>query len=280
MGDLTVARLDEHRFWLTGSYYLQEWHPRWFRTHLPAHGVQIRNITEDRMGFSVSGPSSRQILERLVGDDVSNDAFGFLTVRPMRVGTSDAIVGRISLTGELGYEIAVPTDQHRTLWRELRDAGDELGLRPIGDRAIDSLRLEKGYGIWSAEFRQDYTPGMSGLDRFVAFDKGDFIGADAARADREMGAGRLLVLLELDADDADAAADDGIWIGDRRVGEVTSGAYGHHVRKSLALAYLDRDVVRDAPEVTVFVVGDPRTARILLEPPYDPKGAKLRDLNA
>jgi len=278
MGDLTVARLGDDRFWLTGSYYLQDWHLRWFRAHLPSSGVTVTNVTDGWMGFSVSGPASRGILAELAHDDVSNDAFGFLRIREMDVGSARAIVGRISLTGELGYEIVVPANRHRTLMRELREAGVDRGLRLIGDRAIDSLRLEKGYGIWSAEYRQDYTPAMAGLDRFVAFDKGDFVGADAVRSARDEGPSQRLVLLEVDATDADASADEGIWIGDRRVGFVTSGAYGHHVGASLALAYVDRDVAGSAPELTVFVVGDARTARILPEIPYDPKGTRLRDL--
>ena len=209
---------------------------------------------------------------------MSNEAFGFLTVRQMDVGTARAVVGRISLTGELGYEIVVPTNRHRALLDQLLDAGSSSGLRLIGDRAVDSLRLEKGYGIWSAEFRQDYTPGMSGLDRFVDFEKDGFVGAEAVRREREEGAPQILILMEVDASDADAAQDDGIWIGERRVGMVTSGAFGHHVGKSLALGYVDRDVEESRPELTVFVVGEPRTARILPEPPYDPKGEKLRDL--
>src|SRR3990170_8299342 len=258
LADLTVSRLDEDRFWLTGSYYLQDWHLRWFRQHLPERGVELRNVTEDRMGFSVSGPTSRAILERLVRDDVSNAAFPFLGVRRMDVGTTQAVVGRISLTGELGYEIVVPTDRHLTLLHELREAGADHGLRLIGDRAIDSLRLEKGYGIWSAEFRQDATPGMSGLDRFVAFDKAGFIGRTAALREREEGPRRRLVLLEIDAADADASKDEGVWLGERKVGLVTSGAFGHHVRKSLALAYVDVDVIGTAPELTVYVVGEER----------------------
>jgi len=278
MGDLTVARLDEDRFWLTGSYYLQDWHQRWFRRHLPEGGVELRNITDGWMGFSVSGPASRGILGALAVEDVSNDAFPFLTVRRMDVGTAQAVVGRISLTGELGYEIAVPVVRHRTLWFELREAGREHGLRPIGDRALDSLRLERGYGIWSTEFRQDVTPGMCGLDRFIAFDKGAFIGREAALRERETGVDRRLALLEIDAADADASMDDGIWLAGRRVGLVTSGAYGHHVGKSLALAYLDIDVIDAAPELSVFVVGEERVGRILREPPYDPSGARLRDV--
>jgi dimethylglycine dehydrogenase len=278
MGDLTVARFDDDRFWLTGSYHLQDWHTRWFHRQLPESGVDLMNVTDRWMGFSISGPAARDLLGAFVGEDVSNDAFPFLTVRRMEVGDVRVIVGRISLTGELGYELVVPVDEHLALWRRLRDEGASLGLRPIGDRAVDSLRLEKGYGIWSAEFRQDVTPGMSGLDRFVAFDKGEFVGAEPARRERVEGAAQRLVLLDVDAADADAAQDDGVWIGDRRVGEVTSGAYGHHVGKSLALAYVDRDVDAAGTELTVFVVGEPREATILPEPPYDPKGARLRDL--
>jgi dimethylglycine dehydrogenase len=276
MGDLSVTRLDEDRFWLTGSYYLQTWHQRWFRQQLPGSGVAVRNITDDWMGFSLSGPTSRAILARLAHDDVSNEAFPFLAVRTLDVGTARAVVGRISLTGELGYEIVVPTHQHRSLLQQLQDAGSESGLRLIGDRAIDSLRLEKAYGIWNAEFTQAFTPGMSGLDRFVAFDKGDFIGRDAALREREQGASQRLVLLEVDAGDADASADDAIWIGGRRVGFVTSGAYGHHVRKSLALAYVDRDVIESGADLELFVVGEARTARILPEIPYDPTSSRLQ----
>jgi len=278
MGDLTVARLAEDRFWLTGSYYLQAWHERWFRAHLPARGVELENVTGEWMGFSVSGPASRRILERLVDADVSNAAFPFLAVRTMEVvaGAAEAVVGRLSLTGELGYEIVVPTRQHRALWQRLREAGAADGLRPIGDRAIDSLRLEKGYGIWNAEFTQDRTPGMSGLDRYVAFDKGDFIGREAALREREAGAARRLALLDVDATDADASRHDGIWLADRQVGTVTSGAYGHRVGKSLALAYLDREIIAMDAELALFVLGEARTARILSEPPYDPTGERLR----
>jgi dimethylglycine dehydrogenase len=277
MGDLTVTRLAEERFWLTGSYYLQDWHLRWFRSRLPERGVTVRNLTEDLMGFSISGPSARAILAALSTDDVSGSAFPFLTARTMHVGSSEAIVGRISLTGELGYEVVVPTDRHRTLYEELRDAGRSHGLRLIGDRALDCLRLEKGYGIWSAEFRQDVTPGMSGLDRYVAFDKGDFIGREAALLERERGAARRLVLLQVDATDADASKDDGIWLDGRLVGSVTSGAYGHHVEASLALAYVDREVFEARPDLSVDIVGEPRGARILPELPYDPMGLRMRD---
>ena len=277
MGDLTVACLEEERYWLTASYYLQDWHMRWFLANLgDRDDATTRNVTDEWMGFSISGPASRAILREMSSEDVSSDAFPFLGVRAVDVGTASAIVNRISLTGELGYEILVPTVRHRALFHELREAGAEHGLRAIGDRAIDSLRLEKGYGIWSAEYRQECTPGESGLDRWVAFDKGEFVGREAALREREAGPSRRLVLLEVDAGDADATTDEGIWIGDRRAGYVTSGAFGHFVQKSLALGYVDLDVADERPDLSVYVVGDPRPARILPEPPYDPMGERLR----
>jgi len=261
---------------LTGSYYLQPWHMRWFHQHAPGGNVRIENITEDRMGFSVSGPAAREVVAKLTREDLSTESFPFLGVREIEVGSTRAMVGRISLTGEVGYEIVVHRDAHRTLWSELQDAGAGVGLRPIGDRAVDSLRLEKGYGIWSAEFRQENTPREAGLERFVAFDKGDFIGREAALRDRDSRAARRLVLLALEADKADAAQDDGVWAGDRLAGLVTSGAYGHHVGMSLALASVDADVLEAGDDLTVYVVGLARAARVLPEIPYDPAGAKLR----
>jgi dimethylglycine dehydrogenase len=284
MGDLTVSRLADDRFWITGSYYLQEWHQRWFADQLPADGsVHITNLCDDWCGFSLSGPASREILQKLVDIDLSHEAVPFLSVREAQVTgvATPAVIGRISLTGELGYEITVPAEGQRALLAALREVGEPAGMRLIGDRAIDSLRLEKGYGIWSTEFTQAYTPAMSGLDRFVDFTKADFVGRDAVLSAREESPERKLVLLDIDATDADAAGDEGVWLDGTLVGFTTSGAYGHHTNKSLALAYIDTPLAADAelgkaPELVVDIVGEPKTARILAEPPYDPTGSRLR----
>ncbi|MFL6071067.1 MAG: FAD-dependent oxidoreductase [Actinomycetes bacterium] len=282
MGDLTVSRLSAERFWITGSYYLQEWHQRWFNDHLPEDGsVSVSNLCDAWCGFSLSGPASRDILQKLVDIDLGHESVPFLSIREAEVAGIGAVVGRISLTGELGYEITVPAEQQRDLLQGLRSVGEPLGMRVIGDRAIDSLRLEKGYGIWSAEFTQAYTPAMSGLDRFVDYSKTDFIGRDAVVMAREHAPERRLVLLDITATDADAAGDEGVWLDGRLVGFTTSGAYGHHVGKSLALAYVDTALVDNAaagrpPALAVDIVGEPRPAKILLQPPYDPGGAKLR----
>jgi dimethylglycine dehydrogenase len=276
MGDLTVSRLAADRFWLVGSYYLQEWHLRWFRDHLPPRGVTLENLSESWLGFSLSGPRSRELLARLAHEDVSNEALPFLGFRRMDVDVTQAVVARLSLTGELGYEITVPALQQRALWHALVREGAPLGLRHIGMRAQDSLRLEKGYGVWSLEFASSYTPAQAGLDRFVDYSKPAFVGRDAALRERDAGPHQRLALLSIEATDADATGFEPVWVGERRVGFVTSGAYGHHVRQSLALAYVDRDLV-DAPvPLEVHVLGVRRPARLLAEPPYDPRGLRPR----
>jgi dimethylglycine dehydrogenase len=295
MGDLTVSRFASDRFWLIGSYYLQEWHGRWFRDLLPPQGVSFRNLSDSWTGFALSGPRAREIVQPLVAHDLSNAAFPFMSCGELEVvrdtgrGASlRAVVARLSLTGELGYELYVPASSQPDLLDALMSTGRELGLRHVGNRALDSLRLEKSYGIWSTEFTQSATPGMCGLDRHVAFDKGDFIGREGALRERENPSARVLVTLAIDATDADASGFEPVKLDGRLVGYTTSGAYGHHVDQSLALAYVDREVaeaLRSAQVtsgtgatagLTVDVIGETRAARILREAVWDPKGVRIR----
>ncbi|MGI9196963.1 MAG: GcvT family protein, partial [Candidatus Nanopelagicales bacterium] len=251
MGDLSVTRIADDRFWVIGSYYLQEWHMRWFDEHL-VDGVNVENLSGQWLGFALSGPRSREVAEALIGESL--EGFRFMDARFF----GDTLVARMSLAGELGYELTVPADQQAALWRRLAD----LGVTPVGDRAIDSLRSEKGFGIWSTEFTQAYTPGETGLDRFIDWEK-DFIGKEAALAEHERGASRRLVTLDLGDSDADAVGDEPVWVGDRVVGVTTSGAYGHHVGSSLALALVDADVVASGGPVEVSVIGERRPATVL-----------------
>ena len=273
-GDLTVMQLEDGDYWIVGSYYLQAWHWRWFQEHLPASGVVLENVSDVWTGFSLSGPRSRDILASLTGTDVSNAALPFMAATHMEVGATNAIVARLSLTGELGYEITVPAAEQRALWHALAEAGAPHGMCQLGGRALECLRIEKGYGIWSMEFTQAYTPSMCGLDRYIDRDKGDFIGRAALLAAPPPA--QRLAMIEIDAVDADARGFEPIWVAEKIVGYVTSGAYGHHVGKSLALAYLDVAVIDAASSLTVHVVGERRTARLLGQPPYDPSGSRLR----
>ena len=276
-GDLTLLNWGDGSWWLMGSYFLRQWHMRWFENHLPDAGVSIRDISDSITGVSITGPESRTLLARVTREDVSNEAFPFLACRTLDVGVTSARVNRMSVAGELGYEINVSSGEHRALYRTLLDAGEGLNVRDTGYNALLSLRMEKAFGIWSKEYTSAYTPGMSGLDRFIAFGKKSFVGRDAAVREREEAPpARRLALLEIDATDADASGFEPVWRGERRIGFVTSGAYGHCVEKSLALAYLDRDVYEDRAECEVHIVGTRRKAQVLTEPAFDPDGARMR----
>ena len=276
MGDLTLMRPAADRFIIFGSGYLQDWHMRWFTDHLPDSGVALRNVTEELVGFAIAGPNSRALLEQLSTAEIPNEAFRFMSVREMDVGFAPAIVGRLSVTGELGYEIYVPAQYQLGLYDRLLDAGEALGLRQFGTHALNSLRLEKSFGIWSREFSRDYTPAMSGLSRFVAYGKPEFIGRDAALRDHQAVPVQRLVTLEIDADDSDVWGYEPIWQGDILAGFVTSGGYGHCAEKSLAMGYVKTALLGDGAAFEVHVLGDRRGASLLPAPAIDPAGERMR----
>lgn len=276
MGDLTTMRLGETSFRITGSGYLQTWHMRWFTEHLAQQGVEIRNVTDEQGGIALIGPRSRELLARLTNVDVSGSALPFMTVRRMDLGFAPAWVARLSVTGELGYEINVPTLHLPALLDAALAAADGLGARHIGMYALNSLRLEKGFGIWSREFSRDYTARESGLHRYIDFDKREFIGRDAALRDRDGVPARRLVTLAVNSSDADAVGYEPIWKGSELVGFVTSGGYGHCAGMSLAMGYVQTAIADGESGLSVTVLGERRDCRILAQAAIDPTGARMR----
>ncbi len=275
-GDLTVFNWGDGTWWIMGSYYLRQWHMRWFHDHRQ-EGVTIRDISDATVGFSITGPKARAVLERVTQEDVSNGNFPFLACRTMDVGLIRARVGRLSVGGELGYEINCSAAEHVLLRRVLLEAGADLGIREYGFNALLSLRLEKSFGIWSAEFRQEYTPRMTGMDRWIDWQKEDFIGRAAAMTERDKGEPtHQLTTLEVDAVDADASGYEPIWHDGRRVGFVTSGGYGHSLGKSLAMAMIEPGLAAPGSELTTHIVGIERPARVIANSPYDPQGKAMR----
>jgi dimethylglycine dehydrogenase len=274
-GDLTLFNWGDGRWWIMGSYYLRQWHMRWFEQHLRP-GVEVRDISDTVVGFALAGPRSREVLQRLTHEDVSHGALGFMACRPLDVGLVRARVGRLSVVGELGYEINCQAGEHANLRRALLEAGRDLGIAEFGFAAMNSLRLEKSFGIWSREFTQDYRPGETGMDRFVAFDKGEFQGRAAALAERQAGSPRALVTLKIDATDADASGYEPLWQGETLVGFVTSGGYGHTVGKSLAMGLVRRELAAPGTELRTHIVGVERAAKVLAPSPHDPAGRRIR----
>jgi len=263
-----------------GSYYLREWHMRWFHDHIDTArdgDVQVRDISDTTVGFSIAGPKSRELLSRLTHADVSNQGLPFMGCAAFDVGLVRAKVARLSVTGELGFEINCHASEHIVLREMLLEAGADLGVREYGYYAMNSLRLEKSFGIWSAEFMQSYTPAMTGMDRWIDFAKKDFIGREAAAAAKQSGAPALcLVTLEVDADDAEASGYEPVWKDSKRIGYVTSGGYGHVIDKSLAMALVEPAFSAPGTELNCHIVGQERPVRVIAPSPFDPTGKRMR----
>jgi dimethylglycine dehydrogenase len=216
------------------------------------------------------------VLASLTHQDVSDAALPLMGCATLDVGLARAKVGRMSVCGEQGFEINCSSAENVTLYRTLKAAGAEFGAVDFGFNAMLSLRIEKSFGIWSREFTQGYTAGETGMDRWIAWDKSDFTGKQAALAEREQGATRQLVTLEVDSPEADATGYEPVWADGRRVGFITSGAYGHCTAKSLAMALVEPDKAAPGTDLTTHIVGVERAARVIAPSPWDPKGTRMR----
>jgi len=273
IGDFTVTCLSDTEFRLTASYGAQGFHMRWFERH-GEDGVRVENISDSLTGFQIAGPLARDLLSRVTRADVSHDALKFLDARNMSIGMVEALVQRVSYTGDLGYEIYVDAMQSRALWDVLWAAGQDLGLRPFGMRAMMSLRLDRFFGSWLNEFGPDYTCAETGLDRFMRPEKPvDFIGKTKVTSEVPT---RRLCAFEVDADDADVVAYEPIWLDGEVVGFCTSGGYSHYAQKSVALGFLPVDRIQDDQQVQIEILGQMRAARMITTPLFDPEMTRMR----
>lgn len=296
IGDFTVGcltdALGDERFMIFGSGAAQQYYERWFREQLrvasPAGGdVSLRVCGNELTGLSIAGPNARVVLDELTDFDVSNDEFGFLDFRQTWVGSVPCMVGRVTFTGDLGYEIWCAASFQQQLFDTLSEAGRPHRMRLFGLRALDSMRLDKGWGSWGTEYRPIYDPyeaNMGWMVRLGDESKSDFVGRNAAEAAKQAGPKRKLVLFEMDAGTGDEAADcignEPIWYngpdGNAVVGWVTSGGYAHHSEKSIAMGYVPAVHATSDGPWEIEVLGVMRSAARLTEAPFDPSGARMR----
>jgi len=279
IGDFTIARAGDETFYMFGSSQAEIYHMRWFEEHLPQDGsVGLRAINLGWVGLSIAGPNARKVLEKVTGEDVSNEAFRFMDFREMDVANAPCKVNRISYTGDLGYEIWMSPEYERQVYETLMAAGDEFGIRNFGMRALLAMRLEKNFGTWFREFRPIYGPYEADLGRFVKLGKNRFIGRDAAQMEFDEGPKRLRVSFMVDAGDADVMGDEPIWHGGKVIGWVTSGGYAHHVNQSLAQGYVPTELAEDIGHgaFEIEILGERRKATINPEPLFDPKAERMR----
>jgi 4-methylaminobutanoate oxidase (formaldehyde-forming) len=271
--DFTVARLAEDRFGVVTGTAFGNHDREWIRTHVPEDGsVRVRDVTSQWACFGIWGPRARDVLAPLTPQDLGNDAFPYMSLRETTVGDVPVRALRVTYVGELGWELYCPVEYGAGLWRTLWEAGQPHGLVAGGYRAIDSLRLEKGYRVWGADVTPDTTPYEGRLGFAVKRDK-DFIGRDALDG-REPA--QLLCCLVLDDPRSVAVGNEPVRAGGAICGRVTSGGYGYTVERSIAYAYLPPEHAEPGTPVAVEIFGTWVDGQVAAEPLYDAAGERVR----
>ncbi len=272
--DFTVTRLADDRFRIVTGTAFGQHDLAWIRQHEPEDGsARVSDVTSQYACLGLWGPKSRAILQPLTPEDLSNRSFPYMRARELAIGHVPCLALRVTYVGELGWELYCPTEYGLALWDTLWEAGRPHDLVPGGYKAIDSLRLERGYRVWGADITTEDTPLEAGLGFAVKLDKGAFTGREALA-----GAGepeRLLRCLVLDDPGAVALGSEPVRASGELVGRVTSGGYGYTVERSIAYAYLpaEHDV---GTEVAVEIFGEWVGGEVAAEPLYDPRGERIR----
>src|SRR5262245_61930343 len=273
--DLTLSRLDDNHFYIvTGSAFgTHDLH--WIRSHLPVDGgAVIRDVTSARAVINLCGPLARQVLEKVAEEDVSNAALPFARCKQNTLGAAPVLAIRIGYVGELGWELHIPTEYAAHVYECLLEAGQPFEIANVGYRAIDTLRMEKGYLYWSSDITPDYTPFEAGLGFRVALDKGDFIGRDALMRVRREGPARRLCTFTLE-EWAPVVGGECILRHGKVLGVTTSANFGHTIKKPIAYGYIPIEEIANH-DFTIEVFGEPIPAIRHDGALYDPKNERLK----
>ncbi len=275
--DLTVTRLAADRFQIVTGTAFGNHDLAWIRSHAPTNGsVYLNDITSSRCCIGVWGPRARDLVQSVSEDDFSNEGFPYLTARYVTLGDIPALALRVTYVGELGWEIYAPMEYGLKLWDTLWQAGHPLGMVAAGYRAIESLRLEKGYRYWSADIHSEYNPYEAGLGFAVKLQKGDFIGREALERIKAGGLTRKLCCLMLDDPAAVGLGGEPLLDGERVLGHITSAGYGYTLRRSIAYGYLPIEYATPGTRLDVQLFGTRYGATVMKEPMYDPKNEKIK----
>jgi glycine cleavage system aminomethyltransferase T/glycine/D-amino acid oxidase-like deaminating enzyme len=267
--DFTVTRLAEERFLIVTGTAFGQHDLAWIREHASG-SVAVNDVTSAYACLGLWGPKAREILEPLT----TTLDFPYMRARELAVGSIPCLALRVTYVGELGWELYCPTEFGLALWDTLWIAGRELGLVAGGYRAIDSMRLEKGYRVWGSDVTPDDTPFEAGTAFAVKLDKGDFIGRDALLARQDPD--RRLCCLVLADRRAVALGSEPVRVDGDAVGRVTSGGYGYSVERSIAYAYLPAPQSEPGQPVEVEIFGEWVAGEVAAEPLFDPDGNRVR----
>jgi len=276
--DVTITRLTLDRFRVISGTAFASNDLGWIKMHTPSDNgaVQVRDVTEELACLALWGPRARDVLQAVTDSDVSNGGFPYLTAQSVNVQGVQVWAQRISYAGELGWELYVASDEAARVWDVLMTAGQAFGIQPAGYKALDSLRLEKGYRYWSADITPADNPYEAGLGFCVSLDKGDFIGREALERIKSEGLGKKLSALTVDCDACVMYGGEAVWENGRVVGRVRSGGFGYTLNKTIAYTYLPLELTEVGTRLTVEVFGERVPAQVIPQPLYDPQGERLR----
>jgi dimethylglycine dehydrogenase len=278
--EFTITKIAEQHFYVVSAGAAERYDGDYLLKALPPDGsVGLRNITNTRGCFVVAGPESRAVLAQLTDTALDNDAFPWLTAQTIEAALAvDVYALRVNFVGSLGWELHFPIEYAHGLFDALFAAGAAHGIGMVGMRAMESLRMEKSYRMWGSDMTPDYTPFEASLERFVRMKKADFIGRQALERQQAAGVPNRFVTLEVHGvTDADPLGNEPLFDkGGRMIGRATSGYYGHHLGKSLAIGYVKADYAEVGTPLGIEILGERKPATVVHESPYDPENLKLK----
>ena len=276
--EFTIAKETDDSFYLVSAGAFQRLDHDWIKKWMPKdRSVTFENLTNSIGVLVVAGPKARELLSKISNADFSNKAFPWLSAQKIDVGLAPSIAMRMNFVGELGWELHHPIEYQNHIFDRLMEAGDELGVKPFGMRAMDSLRIEKTYKLVGTEMSIEYAAYESGLDRFVHLNKGNFIGRDALVKWQQDGFDNKMVTLEVfDINDADALGNNAVYSDGKVIGRATGGNYGFRVKKSLAIAMVKPKYSKVGTELEMDILDKKHKVVVIEDSPYDPTNDKIK----
>ena len=268
----------ENSYYLVSAGAFQRLDHDWIQKWMPKDGsVQFENLTNAMGVLVVAGPKARELMKKVSKDDFSNENFKWLSSKKVDIGNAPCTAIRVNFVGELGWELHHPIEYQNHIFDKLMEQGKDIGLKPFGIRAMNSLRVEKSYKLVGTELSIEYSPYESGLDRFIHPNKGKFIGLEALNKWREKGFQNKLVTMEVhDVTDADVLGNNPIYQDDKVVGRATGGDFGFRLNKSIAIGMVKPEIATTGQKLKIDILGKMHDATILDESPYDPENKLLR----
>ena len=275
--EMTVTRLADDQYYLLSAATAELRDiDHLVQGKLEDEKVTITNISDDRGVLVLAGPRARHVLAKLTDEELDNASFRWLSGKEITLAGIKLRALRVNYVGELGWELHPPMDRLEDLYEALWSAGEEFGMANFGLYAVNSLRIEKAYRGWGAELTNEVTMLDSDMERFICFDKDNFVGREATLRQKNEGISIKLVYFEVEAADSDVRGGEPIFDGETCIGVTTSGGYGHFVQKSLGFGYVDLPYAEPGSRFSVELLGEPCVAVVLQQAVYDPGNSSLK----